>query len=64
MSTLHRRCDDLISHQVVERLKVRLGKLKWPMIISQLDGLITGKMPVTCFTEPIKIKVGTHLEII
>lgn len=56
------RC--LISPQMIERLGVGLRKLKWHMAFSQLDGLITGRVPATCLTKLVKIKVGAHLETI
>lgn len=56
------RC--LVSPQVVEKLGLRLRKLKKPTAFSQLDNLLAGEMPATCLTEPVDLKLGTHVQTI
>lgn len=49
---------------MIERLGVGLRKLKRPMAFSQLDALITGRVPATCLIKLVKIKVGARLETV
>lgn len=56
------RC--LVSSHVVKRLRTRLRKLKKPIAFPQPDGSITGGVPVTYLTKPVKLKAGTRTEII
>lgn len=63
MALLDSACTrSLVNPQVVEKLGMRLRKLKRPF--SQLDGSITGEVAATCLTEPMKLRMGTHTKTI
>lgn len=54
---------NLVSPQVVEKLWMRLGKLRKPIAFPQLDGLITGSMG-DLPNRACEAKAGTHKETI
>lgn len=58
MSLLDLRCTRyLVSPQMTEKLGMRLRK---PVVFFQLDGLITGRVPAKCLTNPMNLKAHPH----
>lgn len=52
----------LISFQTVEKLGLRLRKLRQPLGFSQINESFTGGAPPTFLTKPVSLRPGTHVE--
>ncbi|KAK9400665.1 hypothetical protein NXF25_011379 [Crotalus adamanteus] len=56
------RC--LINREVVQQMGIRVARLKSPIRFEQVDGSLLGGAPTTLVTEPIRMDVGGHWEVI
>ncbi|KAK9412177.1 hypothetical protein NXF25_003352 [Crotalus adamanteus] len=56
------RC--LISKGVVQQMRIRVTRLKSPIRFEQVDGSLLGGAPTTLVTEPVRMDVGGHWEVI
>ncbi|KAK9397281.1 hypothetical protein NXF25_020642 [Crotalus adamanteus] len=56
------RC--LISKGVVQQMRIRVARLKSPIRFEQVDGSLLGGVPTTLVTEPVRMDIGGHWELI
>ncbi|XP_039191766.1 UDP-GlcNAc:betaGal beta-1,3-N-acetylglucosaminyltransferase-like protein 1 isoform X1 [Crotalus tigris] len=56
------RC--LINRGVAQQMGIRVTRLKSPIRFEQVDGSLLGGAPTTLVTEPVRMDVGGHWEVI
>ncbi|KAK9406808.1 hypothetical protein NXF25_005582 [Crotalus adamanteus] len=56
------RC--LISKEVVRQMSIRVTRLKSPIRFEQVDGSLLGGAPTNWVTEPVRMEIGIHWEVI
>ncbi|KAK9400308.1 hypothetical protein NXF25_013327 [Crotalus adamanteus] len=56
------RC--LISREVARQMHMRVTRLKAPIRFEQVDGSLLGGAPTTLVTEPVRMEIDAHWEVI
>ncbi|KAK9401689.1 hypothetical protein NXF25_010045 [Crotalus adamanteus] len=56
------RC--LISKEVASQMHIRVTRLKSPIRFEQVDGSVLGGAPTTLVTEPVRMEVAAHWEML